>query len=114
MDRQRKKELLAAYRERRPEMGVIALRCEATGETFLGISQDIPAGFNSIRMKLESGYHPNRHLLDLWKQYGQAGFTFSVARTLKYDDPAADHTAELEALREKCMAEDAKARKLWK
>lgn len=114
MDRQRKKELQAAYRERRPEMGVIALRCEATGETFLGISQDIHAGFNSIRMKLESGYHPNRHLLELWKQYGQENFTFTVEKTLKYDDPAADHTADLETLREKCMAEEPGAQKIWK
>lgn len=114
MDRQRKKELREAYRERRPEMGVISLRREATRETFLGISQDIPADFNSIRMKLESGYHPNRRLLDLWKQYGRESFTFTVARTLEYDDPAADHTAELEALWEKCMAEDAKARKIWR
>lgn len=114
MDRSQKKAALAAYKARRPEMGVIALRCEATGETFLGISQDIPAGINGIRAKLGFGFHPNRHLLELWKQYGPEGFTFSTARALKYEDPGADHTAELEKLRETCLAEDPNAQKIWK
>lgn len=114
MDQARKKELMEAYKTRRPEMGVIALRCGATGETFLEGSRDIPATMNGIRVKLNAGFHPNRHLLELWKQYGQEGFTFSVARTLQYDDPAADHRRELEKLREECLAADPKAQKLWK
>lgn len=114
MDKTRKKELLEAYKTRRPEMGVIALRCEATGETFLGVSRDIPAGMNSIRMKLSSGFHPNRRLLELWKQHGPEAFTFFTARTLEYEDPGEDHTAELEKLREACLTADPKARKIWK
>lgn len=114
MDQQRKKALLEAYKNRRPDMGVIALRCEATGETFLEISKDISATMNGIRIKLNAGFHPNRRLLELWKAYGEANFTFSVARTLKYDDPSEDHRRELEKLREECLAADPKARKLWK
>lgn len=114
MDKNRRKELLEAYRNRMPEMGVISLRCTATGETFLGTSTDIPASFNSVRVKLGSGFHPNRHLLDLWKQYGQAGFEFSVAKTLKYDDPTEDHSAQLEELRDACLAADPLAKKIWK
>lgn len=114
MDQQRKKELLEAYKSRHPEMGVIALLCGATGETFLEISRDIPATMNGIRVKLNAGFHPNRHLLELWKTYGEEGFTFSVAKTLKYEDPAEDHRRELETLREECLAADPKAQKLWK
>ena len=40
MDIKRKKELLEAYRNRHPEMGVISYRCKETGELFLGISND--------------------------------------------------------------------------
>ena len=40
MDTKRKKELLEAYKNRHPEMGVISYRCKETGEVFLGISKD--------------------------------------------------------------------------
>lgn len=114
MDMKRKKELQTAYRERRPEMGVIALRCRATGDTFLGTATDIPAAFNSIRVKLDSGFHPNRELLGLWKQYGAEGFEFFTAERLEYEDAAEDHRDELETLRDICLAEDPKAKKIWK
>lgn len=44
----------------------------------------------------------------------EAGFEFSVAALLEYDDPLEDHREELETLREICLAEDSKAVKIWK
>lgn len=114
MDKARKKALTEEWKNRRPEMGVISLRCKETGEAFLGISKDTKAGFNSVRAKLSGGIHPNKRLMELWKRYGEAGFEFSVAAALEYDDPAEDHTEELETLRELCLAEDKNAVKLWK
>ena len=52
--------------------------------------------------------------MELWKQYGEEGFAFSVAAVLDYEDPLEDHTGELETLRELCLAEDKRAVKLWK
>lgn len=46
MDIKRKKELLEAYKNRHPEMGVISYSCKETGEVFLGISKDTRADFN--------------------------------------------------------------------
>ena len=111
---ERKKELLNAYKDRRPEMGVISIRCKATGEAFLGVSKDTKADFNSNRAKLSMGSHPNKRLTALWEQYGEEGFEWSVLKTLDYENPGDDHTAELEKLREQCMAEDGKAVKIWK
>ena len=114
MDAKRKKELLEAYQNRRPDMGVISLRCTATGESFLGISKDIPAGFNSVCFKLSSGGYPNRRLQSLWNQYGEAGFERAVLRTLQYDDPHKDHMPELEKLLSLGLAGDPQAALLWK
>lgn len=114
MDREQKKALTEEWKNRRPEMGVISLCCKETGETFLGVSGDTRAGFNSVRAKLNGGIHPNKRLMELWKQYGEAGFVFSVAAVLEYEDPQEDHTEELEILRELCLAENPKAVKLWK
>lgn len=114
MDANRKKQLRQAYQDRAPEMGVVCLRCQATGQSFLEISKDTRATMNSIRTKLESNFHPNRTLIGLLKQYGSDNFELSVLKVLKYEDPAEDHTEELETLRELCLLEDPMAMKLWK
>lgn len=48
MDTKRKKELLEAYKNRHPEMGVISYRCKETGEVFLGISKDTKINHYSL------------------------------------------------------------------
>jgi len=112
MNIKRKKELLAEYKNRHPKMGVIALQCSATGETFLTIATDIAAKFNRIRFQLSAGNCPNNRLQELWNQHGEDGFDLQVVKRLKYDDPKEDHTEELEALCELCLLEDPKARRI--
>lgn len=114
MDTKRKKELLAAYKHRCPEMGVISYSCRETGEVFLGISKDTKSDFNSTNMKLTANLHPNRRLQELWNKYGSEGFELSVVKVLKYDDPNEDHTKKLESLREQCLAADPNAQKIWR
>ncbi|HZJ83861.1 MAG TPA: GIY-YIG nuclease family protein [Clostridia bacterium] len=114
MDIKRKKELLEAYKNRRPEMGVISYRCRETGEVFLGISKDTKVDFNSTNMKLAANWHPNKQLQELWNKYGSGGFELSVVKVLKYDNPNDDHTAKLESLRKQCLASNPTARRIWK
>jgi len=114
MDKMRKKQLMEEYKNRRPEMGVISYRCIATGESFLGISNDTRAGFNSVNVRLAGNSHPNKRLQELWNQYGAEGFALSVVKILKYESPADDHTLELKALREQCLAQDKQASKIWR
>ena len=114
MDKAQKKAMVEQWKLRHPEMGVISIRCKATGEAFLGASKDTRADFNSNRAKLSMGSHPNKRLAALWEQYGEEGFEWLVLKTLDYENPGDDHTAELEKLREQCLAEDEKAVKIWK
>ena len=113
MDKKARKELLQQYANRRPEMGVISFYCKETKEEFLAVSKDMPADFNSIRFKLDTGTHPNKKLLALWNQYGENGFELTVASVLKYEDPKADHMKDLEALRDKCFEKNPEAGKIW-
>lgn len=114
MDIKRKKELLEAYKFRRPEMGVISYHCKETGYIFLAASNDTKASFNSISMKLSANWHPNKQLQELWNKYGPEGFELSVSKVLKYNDPHEDHTAELEDLIEQCLATNPQAKKVWR
>lgn len=114
MDTKRRKELLQEYKHRRRDMGVISLRCKTTDESFLGISTDVNADFNSNRAKLKGNGHPNKKLLALWKEYGSDDFEFTVLKSLECKDPTEDYTGKLEEMREQCLAEDPNASKIWK
>lgn len=113
MDHDRRKQLMEEYKNRKPEMGVIALRCTANDAVFFGASRDTRADFNGLRFKLNSGYHPNRQLLALWQQYGEAGFVLSVAELLEYEDTGKDHSSELEAMLAQKLAQNDKAMRIW-
>lgn len=114
MNLKRKKELLEAYKNRRPEMGVISYCCKETSEVFLGISKDTKADFNSTNVKLEANWHPNKRLQELWNIYGRESFELSVIKVLKYDDPHEDITSELENLRDQCLDDNPNARRIWR
>lgn len=112
MDNKRRKELLAQYKDRHPEMGVISFRCRTTGKAFLTIASDTTAKLNRIRFQLSAGQCPNKQLQALWTQYGEDSFDLRVAKSLEYDDPAEDHTDELETLCELCLIENPQAKRL--
>ena len=86
MDKAQRKALVEEWKNRCPEMGVISIRCKATGEAFLGASKDTKADFNSNRFQLSAGMHPNKRLAELWNQYGEGGFELSVVKVLKYNN----------------------------
>jgi len=114
MNTKRKREFLEAWKNRRPEMGIISFRCSMTDEVFLTTATDIPAKFNRIRFQLSAGNCPNRRMQELWNQYGEDTFELQVVKRLKYDDPKEDHTEELEVLCELCLHENPNARRVWK
>ena len=114
MDNNRKKELIAAYKNRKPEMGVVACRDLDADTTYLDLAKDTGAALNGIRARLKTNTHPNKELQQRWNERGPEGFAFSVARVLKYDDPTTDHKEELRELREECLAADPKAKKMWR
>lgn len=112
MDTTRRKELLGAYKNRRPEMGVISFRCVPTGDTFLTPAADTAARFNRLRFQLSAGNCPYKRLQALWAQHGGDAFELRVVKRLEYDDPAEDHTEELDMLCELCLLEAPQAEKL--
>ena len=117
MEERSRRELKEEYKSFRPPMGVLSFRCRETGESFLVASRNIPADVNSVTFKLNSGYHPNRKLLALWKEHGDEGFEVETLQELAYredDDGTFDYTDDLQELREMCLDADPKAQKLWK
>ncbi len=113
VDASRRKELLLEYKNRKPEMGVIAFCCEHTQETFFHPSKNTKAEINSHRFRLEMGSHINRALQALWKAHG---CRIEVVEVLPYDEeaPDKDYTADLEALCAGYMERTENAKRLLK
>ena len=83
MNRDRKRELAAAYRERKARPGVYAVRCTASGEAWVGGSRDLADGRkNGLWFSLRLGSHPNRALLAAWKAHGEAAFVYEELELL--------------------------------
>lgn len=112
MDKQKKKELTSAWKERHPEMGVISILCAATGDEFLGISKDTSKGYNRHRFQLSANLHQNKELQELWSTYGEDRFEYKVLSALEYDDTEDVKTPDLEALLDLCFLEKPEAKRL--
>lgn len=100
--RERRRELRAAYAERRPDAGVYALRNTATGRVLLGSSTDLGA----VRNRLAFGQATNstgvldRRLVADARTYGLDVFVCEVLDTLdvRPDMTAAQIRDDLQAL----------------
>jgi hypothetical protein len=58
MDRQQRKEAIAAYKERKPAWGVYVVICTATGEGWVGRSSHVDNHRNGLWFALRA--HPGR------------------------------------------------------
>lgn len=95
MEKDKRKEMIQEYRDRKPEMGIIAIRCNKTDDIFYGMSTDTRADYNGNRFKLNLNSHPNKQLQKLWNEHGEDSFDISLAEELEYDDPHADYKDDL-------------------
>jgi len=98
MDR---KKLIREYKEKKPDMGVYALRSNATGTTYLGWAKDLRAMLNRQSFTLGTGMHDNKALLEDWLE-NKDSFEMLVLETLEYDEklPQKDYTDDLKTLLE--------------
>lgn len=94
-----KKELKDAYKQMKSRMGVFQIRSLSNGKIFLGSSTDLKAIWNSQRLQLELGSHPNTALQQDWKALGPDSFVYEILEEIDPpEDETTDPRAELKAL----------------
>lgn len=86
MDKQSRREALRQYKEAIPSVGVFAVRCAATGQSWVGISKNLEQQQNRIWFGLRLGTYPNRDLVAAWKAHGPDAFAFEVLEVLDTRD----------------------------
>lgn len=85
MDKQRRRDITQAYKDRKVPVGIFSLRCDATGETWLGASRNLDGAANGALFGLRMGSGRNRDLQAAWTAHGEGAFTYGVVETLEAD-----------------------------
>lgn len=100
MDKQRRRDIAQAYKERKVPMGIFRVSCEPTGETWVGMSRNLDGAANSVLFSLRMGSHRNPAMQAAWKAHGEAAFAYAVVETLAEDlSPIGQETWLKERLR---------------
>lgn len=86
MDKQSRRDALRQYKETAPAVGVFAVRCAATGETWVAASRNLNQQQNGVWFSLKHGGHPNRAVQAAWNAHGETAFSFEPLETLDVAD----------------------------
>ncbi len=86
MERSDRKAAIAEYRERKPEPGIYAIRCKASGEVWVGRAPNLPAIRNRVFFTLRLGSTPQRSLQEAWNTHGEETFAFEVLEVLDAEE----------------------------
>ena len=104
---QRKKELRDAYRDYRPDMGVLGVFNNNRKKAFLLPCQNLTARLNRCRMFGVENFY-NSSLTADYQARGEGDFTIKVVERLEYEKeqegqlPKTDYTEDLAALAQLC------------
>lgn len=80
-----RKAAIEEFKKRQPHRGVFAVRCTATGNTWVGSTPNLGAAHNSTWFTLRLGSHRDAALQAEWREHGEAAFRFDVLEELEAD-----------------------------
>ncbi len=88
-----RKAAVAAYKERKVESGIYAVRCVPSDQVWVGSATDLSTIQNRLWFTLRQGNNPHRSLQEAWAAHGIEAFTFEAVERLKDDDTGYIRTA---------------------
>lgn len=68
----------SAYKERKPQAGIYAVRCTPTGQVWVGATSRLETIQNQLWFSLRLGSSPYRDLQTAWAAHGEPWFSFQV------------------------------------
>lgn len=83
-----RKAAVTAFKERKPSPGIYAIRCSASGETWVGSAPDLASIATRHWFSLRMGGHTQPSLQQAWNRHGEAAFGFEIIERFA-DDAAA-------------------------
>ena len=88
MNRETRKSLITAYKERKAAAGLYAVECLATGAQWAGQAADLSSIWNRHDFTLRQGLHRHAGLQAAWRVHGPDAFRFTILETIDEDTPA--------------------------
>ena len=97
LDKQKKKEIAAAYAKSFRPMGIFQLRNKENGKIFVGAAMDLDGMRNRIAFFGSPQEAPFHELKEEWARYGPERFEFEIVDRLKPKTDSLADPAELAA-----------------
>ena len=86
MKGEERKAALSAYKERKVEAGIYAIRCGASGELWVGAAPDVSTIQNRLWFTLRQGSNRHGALQQAWRAHGEAAFAFEIVERLEDEE----------------------------
>jgi hypothetical protein len=93
-----RKAAMDAYRERKVEAGVYAVRCLPSGQVWVGRAPDLSTIQNRLWFTLRHGGSRHRDLQAAWTLHGADAFAFEIVERLSDEDMEYGRDRKLKAL----------------
>jgi len=85
LSKEQKKETIIKFKERKPLLGIYAVRCTASDRAWVGSSRNQHATGNGIWFGLRHGSHRDQPLQHEWNVHGESAFHYEVLEKLDED-----------------------------
>jgi len=86
MNGEDRKAAVLAYKERKVEAGVYAVRCTTSGQIWVGSAPDLSTIQNRLWFTLRHGSNSLRSLQGAWNAHGAEAFGFEIVERLEDED----------------------------
>ncbi len=88
VDSSRRKELMQQYAERKPSVGVFAVKCAATGEAWVAWTRALDKRKNGIWFELRAGGGLGvTEIYPSWKAHGENAFSYEILEEISEENP---------------------------
>ena len=87
MDKAQRKAAISEYKKRDDAIGIFAVRCAASGETWVGAALTLDTIKNRIWFGLRIGSAANPEMQRAWSRHGNDSFAFEVLERLDPEEP---------------------------
>jgi hypothetical protein len=80
-----RKEIIRRFKERKPDVGIYALRCTATGHVWVGATKNLEATRNRCWFSLRNGLNLDPSLQEEWTLHGEPAFQYEILDRFEKD-----------------------------
>ena len=86
MNKDKRKALIAAYKEIKPRPGIFAVRCATTGQVWVSAAPNLDNRQNGLWAGLRTGGHPNKAMQAVWNAQGGDSFSYEMLEVVETED----------------------------